>query len=300
MLTSAGELRARLNTRVKRRSRPNLRAAALRISAPPPGRQPRRPAMSAAERLSPSRTPKPKSKDPFWRNIRPINKHEESRLEGSWDDRHHMHFSKMNQLVQPRCRDYFDRPRHLAFEIAGLPPKVSWKPSWSLKGGHRIPDRPFYGFRSVEDQNDSESVQKRAGWNDRHSRTQSEANPGYHDSDKEYFGRYLNASNEMVVQAGAKGITRLSLPFHDRGNPDGRDSSPGAAEIALDGAGGFITRSDGRRTPRMGLGAQARSASGPLRSSGESLSRSGSGGQLRRLPLGASASAADLRPVEDS
>eukprot|EP00931_Biecheleriopsis_adriatica_P088017 TRINITY_DN62417_c0_g1_i1.p1 TRINITY_DN62417_c0_g1~~TRINITY_DN62417_c0_g1_i1.p1 ORF type:complete len:255 (+),score=29.72 TRINITY_DN62417_c0_g1_i1:115-879(+) len=178
--------------------------------------------------------------EPFWRNQRELSEEERETLEGTWDQRHWMHFSRMNNILSPTCRDYFDRPREIEGDNSATVKNSSVRllPSWSL--GHeprKFSDmigppknrgdlgRSCSGLPGME--------KKEQGWDNRFHLTHSAANHHYHDSDREYFSLFQQPRSKRVIPKTRHGLT--AHIFHRRriGDPDGADEPPPLRERFL-------------------------------------------------------------------
>lgn len=187
--------------------------------------------------------------EPFWRRQAFLEPQQKKALEDKWDARHYTHFSCNNEILNPACRDYFDRPRELPAQTPGLRPKVLLRPTWSLGDSQRY-DAPGAGSRGTPEPRplassmSSSSImaaaaaarKREAAWNDRWAVTHSHGNEVNHDSQKELFGRFVPSRSQRVLPHRVHGITKHVYPYHQYGNPDGADDGPTAAETLL-GAG---------------------------------------------------------------
>mmetsp|Transcript_9081 Transcript_9081/g.23548 ORF Transcript_9081/g.23548 Transcript_9081/m.23548 type:complete len:249 (-) Transcript_9081:92-838(-) len=182
--------------------------------------------------------------DPFWKNIKDLSGDDKKTLEGSWNGRHNIHFSVMNKGLPVQQRDYFDRPRDYSdpAKYSCLPTR--WQPSWSLS---HIDDEERNPFSSTSlskasagpkavvaaSRSSSSGSRRKPAWNDRHHVTLSEANGTYHDSQKEYFGRYVQSRADTVVPQRVHGLTMHNFPFAHPADPNGCDSEPSLAEKVM-------------------------------------------------------------------
>eukprot|EP00441_Pelagodinium_beii_P017332 CAMPEP_0197662192 /NCGR_PEP_ID=MMETSP1338-20131121/52420_1 /TAXON_ID=43686 ORGANISM="Pelagodinium beii, Strain RCC1491" /NCGR_SAMPLE_ID=MMETSP1338 /ASSEMBLY_ACC=CAM_ASM_000754 /LENGTH=243 /DNA_ID=CAMNT_0043239921 /DNA_START=67 /DNA_END=798 /DNA_ORIENTATION=- len=180
--------------------------------------------------------------EPFWRNQKDLTDVEKSDLEGTWESRHWMHFSRNNPILSPGCRDYFDRPRHLPPETLAEVVKVAGQPvklvsTWALEPEARDLGQSFGRSKSAGMGRSGSGLpqyaKRESGWNDRHHITVSEANHLFHDNDREYFSKFQERRSKRVIPKRVNGVTQHLYPLKHPGNPDGRDDPVPLSESLL-------------------------------------------------------------------
>lgn len=161
-------------------------------------------------------------------------------LEEMWDGRHGIHFSRMNHMMNPAFRDYFDRGRE-AEKVPGPPgvrPQVCWRPHWSLNVYEKRPanfnNEGPSAERGVPEALKTKSDRRgEGGWDNRFHITHSMANHLFHDAAKELFSRNVPPRSERVLVNQQKGITKHIYRHPVKHNPDGSDDRPSSAEALL-------------------------------------------------------------------
>jgi len=170
--------------------------------------------------------------DVNWRCIVDVSPQEHKALETGWDARHGLHFSRNNKLWNPGLRDYFDRQRDDQ-EHPGVKPQVRWRPTWLLTVGYQNKDIDPSKAVTNNIPRGAPIPGKKKQWDDRHWKTHSEANGHYHDGNREYFSRHVNARSVRLLPLQPKGIQRSLFPHCIPGNPEGCDDEPSTAELMV-------------------------------------------------------------------
>lgn len=188
---------------------------------------------------------------PFWRNQRDLSSQEQQILETQWNSRHSVSSSRVNSLVTPNCRDYFDRPRPVLDAVPFARPVVQVKPTWLLKypadGSSQFDGSSMYSELQAKQEPSMRpsatapalgatvlgALAGQACWNDRHHVTHSVGNSRLHDNDREYFGRFVAPRSKRVVQQRPKGLTAHHYAYADARSAQGRDDDFSPAELLL-------------------------------------------------------------------
>lgn len=195
--------------------------------------------------------------DPFWK-LRSLSREEENALEDQWNNRHQIHFSRLNSRINPSIRDYFDRQRDDSEAHPGVRSQVQLRPTWLL-GERKFDHDSNDGFKPSP----TSSLQRMAstyaedtkvtGWNDRHHVTVSSGNRRLHENQREYFSRFVAPRSKRVLPQRPTGITAHQFPHAQRGNPNGQDDGPSPAGYLLnDGDGPLLPHGLLPRLPPMG------------------------------------------------
>jgi len=201
---------------------------------------------------------------------------DEKKLEKSWDGRHQMHFSMTNAILNPVCRDYFDRPREIATNQPGVS-KKNYRSSWQLNSGYVIKDK------SRDADGNPKQSKRRVGWDGRHGVTVSENNHVLGENDREYFSRFVDKRADRLLPQQQKGLTRHYQPIRLKGNSEGVDDPHTHSELLLRAPSGTNLRASAHKLPSYAGGQSRDVVSGLLpplspQSILPALARSGYGG----------------------
>jgi hypothetical protein len=171
--------------------------------------------------------------DPYWSGIKELSQDDKKSMEKSWNQRHQLHFSRMNQAVNPCFRDYFDRRREEPESLLGVKPAVRWRPVWQLTVGHQNKDADRSNAGSFRNSTPPTGVTKRPTWDDHHHVTVSANNTSLHEGSREYFSRIIQPQSQRLVPLRKKGIMKHQLPHAMHGNPDGCDDELTSADLMV-------------------------------------------------------------------